>query len=54
MRQLGFKPDLDDVIRARDHGIDPEFVGEMRRLGYTMTLPDLIRARDHGVTPDYI
>ena len=54
MRQLGFAVPIDELVRARDHGVTVEFVREMAALGYTnLTLDNLIRIRDHGVTPDY-
>jgi len=54
MRQLGFAVPIDELVRARDHGVTADFVRELAALGYpNLTLDQLIRMRDHGVTPDY-
>lgn len=43
------------LVRTRDHGVDPDFIGELAALGYRdLPLDALVRARDHGVDADYI
>jgi beta-lactamase regulating signal transducer with metallopeptidase domain len=48
------KADIDLLIRARDHGVTPDYLAEMRQLGYSVSLEQAIRLRDHGVTADFI
>jgi beta-lactamase regulating signal transducer with metallopeptidase domain len=48
------KPDIDLLIRARDHGVTPEYVEELKQLGYTVSLEQAIRLKDHGVSADFI
>jgi bla regulator protein BlaR1 len=49
MKAFGYTPlSLDALIAARDHGIDPDYVG------YQLTLAQLISARDHGVDPEFV
>jgi len=49
------KPTIDDLVRAGQHGVDPEFVHAMGQLGYRVgTVAALITMRDHGVSPDYV
>ncbi len=49
------KPTIDDLVRAGQHGVDPDFVHGMGQLGYRVgTVQALINMRDHGVTPDYV
>ena len=41
-------------MKARDHGVDPEFVSGMDKAGYRKSsFAQLLRARDHGVDPQY-
>jgi hypothetical protein len=42
------------VVRLRDHGVTPDFVGEAERQGYLFPTDQLIRLRDHGVTSGYL
>jgi hypothetical protein len=52
MRRHGYKLALGDLVNARDHGVDDEFVSGFAGLGYKdLTIGELIRLRDHGVTP---
>jgi len=48
------KADIDLLIRARDHGVTPDYLAELRQLGYSVSLEQAIRLRDHGVTADFI
>jgi beta-lactamase regulating signal transducer with metallopeptidase domain len=48
------KADIDLLIRARDHGVTPEYVAELKQLGYTVSLEQAIRFIDHGVNADFI
>ncbi len=48
------KVDIDLLIRARDHGVTPDYLAELKQLGYTVSLEQGIRLRDHGVTADFI
>jgi eukaryotic-like serine/threonine-protein kinase len=44
-----------ELIRARNHGVNPEFIQELRREGYdSVSLDELIRLRNHGVTAEFI
>src|SRR5262249_53586124 len=37
----------EELIRARDHGVDPEFVAALKQLGYgSLSMEEVIRARD--------
>ena len=46
---------VDKLIEAKEHGVTPEFVGELQRLGYkNISLDQAIRLRDHGVTAEFI
>ena len=54
MQQLGYTLPIDELVRARDHGVSAEYVREhggarLQRL----PIDALIRLRDHGVTPEY-
>jgi len=41
-------------VRAKDHGVTPEFVQEIRGMGLSVTgLEQYIRLRDHGVKGDF-
>ena len=44
----------DEIVRARDHGVSPEYVAGMKGLGFKLALEDLVRTRDHGVTPEFV
>jgi bla regulator protein BlaR1 len=48
------KLDIDLLLRARDHGVTPDYLAELKQLGYTVSLEQAIRLRDHGVTADFI
>jgi len=48
------KTDIDLLIRAREHGVTPEYVAELKQLGYTVSLEQAIRLIDHGVSADFI
>ena len=48
------KVDIDLLIRARDHGVTPDYLAELKQLGYTVSLEQAIRLRDHGVTAGFI
>jgi beta-lactamase regulating signal transducer with metallopeptidase domain len=48
------KADIDLLIRARDHGVTPEYLAELKRLGYTVSLEQAITLMDHGVSADFI
>ena len=55
MRKLGYTLAAEDLIRARDHGVDPEYIEDMSLEGYKgVPIETLIRLRDHGVTADYV
>ena len=42
-------------MRARDHGVTPEFVKEIRGLGFAPAkLDEFVRLRDHGITPGFV
>lgn len=47
--------DVEDLVRAANHGVTAKYVQEINALGYKpATLGGLIRMRDHGVTPEYV
>jgi hypothetical protein len=48
------KVDVDLLIRARDHGVTPDYLAELKQLGYSVSLEQAIRLRDHGVTADFL
>src|SRR5262249_16394240 len=49
------KLSLDEIQRARTHGVTIEYLRDMKALGYRPAdVQGLIRAHDHGVAPDYI
>jgi hypothetical protein len=46
---------LDEVVRARDHGVSADYVADMKGLGLKdLTLSQIVRMRDHGVTPGFV
>jgi len=52
---LGHPLSLDELIRARDHGVSAAYVRDLSALGYPrVSLDTLIRLRDHGVSPEYV
>ena len=55
MRDLGYRVELADLVRARDHGVSAGYVRELKALGYdNLPLDEVIRLRDHGVTAERI
>ena len=56
MSGLGYRfGTIDELIRLRDHGVDPEYVRGMAANGLPkLSADDLVRARDHGVDPEYV
>ena len=55
MRRLGYALMVPELIRARDHGVTPDYIEAMAAVGYKgLPIETLIRLRDHGVTPDYV
>ena len=46
---------LDQITRARNHGITADYVKAMKAEGYhAATIEELVRTRDHGVTPAFV
>lgn len=46
---------LDEITRARNHGLTVDYIKGMKAEGYkTTTIEELVRTRDHGVTPAYV
>jgi len=46
---------LDDVQRAKTHGVTIDYIHDLKGLGYrTATLENMVRTRDHGVTADFV
>jgi len=56
LSRLGYrKPDVNDFVRAAEHGVGLDYVRDMASLGYRVgTVDALIRLRDHGVDPSYV
>jgi hypothetical protein len=55
MRTAGFaKLSLDDLVNARNHGINAGYERELRQLGYQLTLDELVDARNHGIDAAFI
>jgi hypothetical protein len=51
----GKRPEIRELLEARMHGVNAEFVEEMRSLGYgELSLRELTEFRMFGVTPQYI
>ncbi len=48
------KADIDLLIRARDHGVTPEYIAELKQIGYAVSLEQAIRLIDHGVNAEFI
>jgi hypothetical protein len=49
------KLSLEQIRRARNHGVTIEYIKSMKAEGYkAATLEDLVRTRDHGVTAAYV
>ena len=54
-RAFGSGTTLDELVRARDHGVTPEYVQEIKALGFSaQTLEQFVRLRDHGVKSEYV
>jgi len=46
---------LEQVTRARNHGVTLDYIKAMKAEGYkAAALEDLVRTKDHGVTPQYV
>lgn len=46
---------VDLIIEAKEHGVTPEFVGELQRMGYRdLSLQKAITLVDHGVNAEFI
>lgn len=46
---------LDEVTRARNHGVTLDYIKAMKAEGYkAAALEDLVRTKDHGVTAQYV
>ncbi|HEY0565631.1 MAG TPA: hypothetical protein VGC88_08615 [Terriglobales bacterium] len=55
LKSAGYHFDVDDLIRAANHGVNSEYVHGMNALGYKPeSLDALVRMRDHGVDPQYV
>ena len=56
MAELGYsRLTVDELVGARDHGVDPQYVGGLAALGYKgIQLAILIKMRDHGVGPEFV
>src|SRR5881296_2050746 len=49
------KLSLDQIQRARTHGVTIEYIRDLKGQGFrTVALESLVRTRDHGVTAEYI
>jgi hypothetical protein len=50
MAKLGYRDQsLEELVRARDHGVDPEYLKRLQRLGMKdVTLSEAISMRDRG------
>jgi hypothetical protein len=45
---------LEHLIKARDHGVDIDYINDMKHHGYDLDLDELIGARDHGVDDEFV
>jgi bla regulator protein BlaR1 len=46
---------VDKLIEAKEHGVTPEFVGELQQMGYkNFSLDKAIELKDHGVNAEFI
>jgi hypothetical protein len=54
LRSLGYSLSLEQLVDARNHGVDADYVSALRQLGYQLTLEELIAARNHGVDAAYV
>lgn len=46
---------VDKIIEAKEHGVTPEFVGELQQMGYrNFSLDKAIALKDHGVDAEFI
>jgi hypothetical protein len=46
---------VDDIIKLREHGVDPGYIGAMMKAGLgTPGVDELIAMHDHGVRPDVL
>jgi len=49
------KPSIQEVVEARIHGIDENYVQELQRLGYTdVSMKKMMEAKIHGVSTVYV
>jgi hypothetical protein len=55
LKSAKYEFDIEDLVRAANHGVTSGYVRDINALGYKpSTLQGLIRMRDHGVTPQYV
>jgi hypothetical protein len=56
LKAEGFdKLTLDEITRARNHGVTLDYIKGMKAEGYkAVSIEDLVRTKDHGVTPQYV
>jgi bla regulator protein BlaR1 len=46
---------VDKIIEAKEHGVTPEFIGDLQQMGYkNFSLDKAIALRDHGVDAEFI
>lgn len=51
IRNLGYDPSLEDIVRLAQHDVTATFARMMHELGYNdLTIDDLVELRDNGVT----
>jgi hypothetical protein len=51
MKEAGYTPaNPEELVMARDHGVDPSTSARSKRRYDRLSLEELRRARDHGVT----
>jgi bla regulator protein BlaR1 len=46
--------DVEVLIRAREHGVTPEYISELKMLGYMVSLEKAITLVDHGVSDGFL